>query len=216
MTVITIRGQLGSEAPEIGKACAEVLHINYVDREIITRIAEWLQCPRQEVIAKEILPITLTERIARAIKHDFTRIGYSVRTGPGRDNPFIDDIRYVKGLRSVIRELARSESVVIYGRGSQFLLKKHPDAFHILIVAPLETRIKRIMESLGLYEEAARRKIARSDNSRREFIKRYFKAKLEDPIHYDLIINTEHISFESVVSIIVGAASVKSKVVRSI
>ena len=35
MPVITIRGKLGSGAPEIGKLVAESLHIDYIDREII-------------------------------------------------------------------------------------------------------------------------------------------------------------------------------------
>jgi cytidylate kinase len=35
MPVITIRGQLGSGAPEIANRVAERLHIDYVDREII-------------------------------------------------------------------------------------------------------------------------------------------------------------------------------------
>ncbi len=32
-------------------------------------------------------------------------------------------------------------------------------------------------------------------------IKRYFHAELEDPGHYDLVINTEHLSFEGVNSL---------------
>ena len=38
MPVVTIRGQLGSGAPEIGKLIAEKLQCDYVDREIISQI----------------------------------------------------------------------------------------------------------------------------------------------------------------------------------
>ena len=37
MSVVTIRGRLGSGAPEIGKLVADKLHADYVDREIIWR-----------------------------------------------------------------------------------------------------------------------------------------------------------------------------------
>lgn len=211
MPVITIRGQLGSGAPQIAKACAEALHINYVDREIITRVAERLQRPRQAVIAKEILPTTLSKRIAKALAEDFTRAGYSITSGPGQDNPFLDDLHYIRGLKTVFRELARSDSIIINGRGSQFILKDYPNALHVLIVSPLEIRINRVMESLGLDEKAAQNRISRYDNSRKLFIKKYFKAELEDPMHYDLVINTDHVSYEAAVAMIIRAASLRGR-----
>jgi len=47
--------------------------------------------------------------------------------------------------------------------------------------------------------------IARFENSLCGFIKRYFKAEPEDPIHYALVINTERFSFKADASIIVDA-----------
>jgi cytidylate kinase len=58
-------------------------------------------------------------------------------------------------------------------------------------------------------EEAAKQEIARFDNSSREFIKRYYRAGWEDPVHYDLTVNTENLSYQAAVSIIVQALSVK-------
>jgi len=66
-------------------------------------------------------------------------------------------------------------------------------------------RVKRVMEDIKLDEENAKKEIARSDNSHRTFIKRYFQAELEDPVNYDLVLNTEHLSFEAAASIVVGA-----------
>jgi len=40
MPVLTIRGTLGSGAPEIGKQIAVRLHIDFVDREIIADVAK--------------------------------------------------------------------------------------------------------------------------------------------------------------------------------
>lgn len=54
MPIVTIRGQLGSGAPEIGKGVAELLHADYVDREIIAEVAARLQRDEQDVIAKEM------------------------------------------------------------------------------------------------------------------------------------------------------------------
>jgi len=56
MPVVTIRGQLGSGAPEIGRLVADELHADYVDREIAAKVAELLNAHKQDVIAKEMHP----------------------------------------------------------------------------------------------------------------------------------------------------------------
>jgi len=93
------------------------------------------------------------------------------------------------------------------GRGSQFILKDFPGAFHVLIVASVEVRVKRVMESLKVNEGDARNEIARFDNGSSEFVKRYFKANIADPVNvkYDMVINTNHFNIESAASIIVDA-----------
>ena len=94
---------------------------------------------------------------------------------------------------------------MIRGRGSQFILKDFPGAFHVMIVAPVEVRVKRVMERQKLNEEDARNEITRFDNGSREFVKRHFKANIADPVNYDIVINTNHLSIEDAVSIIINA-----------
>jgi len=211
MSVVTIRGQLGSGAPEIATQVANELHAEYVDREIIAEVAARLNREEEEVMAKETPPVRLLDRIAEAL-------GRSCDFGDGSAGAYLpiqqiplDDTRYLQALESVVRELAHSQSIVIRGRGSQFILKDHPGAFHVLVVAPLEVRVKRVMESLKLDQEASKLEIARFDDSNREFIKRYFRADLEDPENYDLVINTKHISLQSASSIIVDALSIRDR-----
>jgi cytidylate kinase len=209
MSVVTIRGQLGSGAPEVGRQIADKLHADYVDREIIAEVATRLQREEQEVIAKEMPPSSLMGRIAEALGHNYA-FGDAF---PGAYLPTweipLGDTRYLEALKSVVRELARSQSLVIRGRGSQFILRDYSGVLHVLLVAPLEMRVKRVMQNLKLDQEAAEREIERFDNSRREFIKRYFHAELEDPAYYDLVINTERFSFQATASMIVHALSLK-------
>jgi cytidylate kinase len=214
MSIITIRGQLGSGAPEIGKLAAEKLHIDYIDREVIAKVADVLNEYKENVMAKENPPSDLWSRIAHALGFDSTTGSYIVG-GAGIISPLgaylpvwqipFDDAKYLSGLESVIKELGQSRPAVICGRGSQFILKDHPGALHVLVVAPLETRTKRIMQSMEVDEESAEKEIAHSDGSRREFIKRYFHAEMEDPVLYDIVINTEHLSFNDAASMIIGA-----------
>jgi len=207
MAIITIRGQLGSGAPEIGKLIADRLHIDYVDREIIGQIADQIQRPKQDIAAKEMPPGDLLGRISEALEHNaYYKASAYLHTW---EIP-LEDTKYLSALESVIKDIARSGSIVIRGRGSQFILKDLPMALHVLVVAPLDLRVKRIMESSKAKESEAMKEIERFDGSRRVFTKRYFHADLENPVHYDLVINTEYFSYDNAAFIIIGALHSKS------
>ena len=211
MAVVTIRGQLGSGAPEVAKHIADRLQADYVDREIIAKVAARLQREEEEVKAKETPPTTLLGRIAEALEHSYA-------FGDGVAGAYLslgeiplEDTRYLQALESVVKDLVRKQPLVIVGRGSQFILKDYPGALHVLIVAPLQVRMKRLMESRKLDQESARLELERSDKSRREFIRRYFKAEVEDPVHYDVVLNTECLSIQAASSIVVHALPLKAQ-----
>ena len=209
MPVVTIRGKMGSWAPEIGKLISQKLHIDYIDREIIAEVSNRLHLQERDVIAKEMPPATLRGRIAEA----FAR-GYPAGAGlEGASLPFwqmpLDDNRYLDVLKTLITELAKNKEILIYGRGSQFILKDFPHALHISLVAPMAVRVKRTMESLNMDESAARHEISRFDNSAREFIKRFFNAEMEDPVLYDIVINTANLSQEAAANIAIEALKYK-------
>ncbi len=209
MPVITIRGQLGSGAPEVGKLVATKLHLDYIDREIIAEVAHRLRWSKQGIENKEMPPGTFWAKIADALGHSYIpATGYPGVHLPVWEVP-LEDSSYLMGLNSVIKELAANQSIVIRGRGSQFILKDYPGASHILIIAPFDLRLKRVMESMNLNEESARKEVERFDSSHREFIKRYFKAEVENPLDYDMVINTQKTSFETAASIIAETINLK-------
>jgi len=216
MPIITTRGQSGSGAPEIGKLVAVHFNIDYVDREIIAEVAANLHYPEQKIEKQEMPPTGLVKRVLDAIEHSYPPVPDTAAFHPAfmylppSEMPLADS-GYLSGLESVIKGLAAGNSIVIRGRGSQFILKDYPGAFHVLTVAPLETRIKRVMNIMNLDEKSARQKINSFDNSRREFIKRYFKADLEDPVHYDLVINTEHLNYDAAAALVIKAISLKEQ-----
>ncbi len=210
MPIVTIRGQLGSGAPEVGRLVADRLHADYVDREIIAEVAAKLHRQEQEVIAKEMPPSSLLGRIAEALEHSYAfGDGMAGAYLPMGQIP-LDDSRYLQALESVVRELARGQSLVILGRGSHIILKDHPETLHVLVVASPEVRVKRVMQDLALDPEAAKLEIARFDSSLRQFIKRYFKTEMEDPVHYDLVINTGRLGFAAAASMVVGTLSLRT------
>lgn len=210
MPVVTIRGGLGSGAPEVGKLVAERLNIGYADREIIADVAARLQRYEEDILLKEMPPGTVLGRIADALAHVQT-LGTAFEGVylPTWQTPLPDDVHYLEALQSVIKDLAASGSIVICGRGGEFILKNRSDAFHVRVVAPLPVRVKRIMEELKLGEQAAKQEMGRWDRSHREFIRRHFHAELEDASYFDLVLNTAHLDFAAAADVIVHALPLK-------
>ncbi len=214
MPVVTIRGPLGSGAPEIGKKTAERLGVDYVDREVMAKVAARLDRQEEDVKEKEMPSSSLFGRIARALERGYSsEIGFEGAYLHVWQIP-LDDTRYLRTLEAVLKELARNQAIVIQGRGSQFILRNLPKAFHVLVTAPLETRLKRIMQEQNADMESARKEISRFDGGSREFIKRYFKAEVWDPVNYDLVVNTEYLGNEAAAAVIVHALSFKDPTVK--
>jgi cytidylate kinase len=207
MPIVTIRGQFGSGAPEIGKLIAETLNIDYVDRGIIAEVAKNLECHEGEIVAREMPSGNLKIRILETLIKAYTK-GIEGAYLPIRQMP-LDDDRYFQALNKVIRNLAQSESIVIRGRGSQFILKNYRSTLHVYTIAPLTLRIKRVMNNLNLDQQAAELEIDHFEDCRRRFIKKYFNADVEDPSHYSLVINTGDFSLKSAAAIIVNAIPLK-------
>jgi cytidylate kinase len=219
MPVITIRGQEASGAPEIGMLVAQELQIDYVDSKIIADVAARLNRHEIEVIKKETPPRTIFGRVARALATGGGALSedYSSSDGenfymPTEIYPWeipIDDKLYLKTLKTVITELAKSQAIVIRGRGSQFILKDFPGIFHVLVVAPSDLRVKRVMERMKLDEEKAKNEVKRSDSNHHEFLRRYFHAEPENPLDYHLVLNTERMSLQEAAAVIVNAVNLR-------
>jgi cytidylate kinase len=77
---------------------------------------------------------------------------------------------------------------VIVGRGAHLLLGDA--ALRVLAVAPLENRVRTVMEVEGLSERDARRRIVEVESDRHAFILSHFHVAFDDPTAFDLVVNT--------------------------
>jgi cytidylate kinase len=113
---------------------------------------------------------------------------------------------YLDRLQSVIYELAKKGNAVFFGRGGKFLLRSFDCAFHILVTGSMEKRIQRVMEEKRIGREVAEKIINRSDHDKRGFIRFAYDEDWLNPQLYDLLLNTDKLSLDSAVKMIVDAA----------
>jgi cytidylate kinase len=206
MSVITIRGLTGSGAYEIGREAARLIKGDYVDRQVIAQVAGLLNRPKEQVEAKEKMAPGLFDRI-RNILSGSRRIesAYS-RTW---EEP-LDDTEYISALEAVVKDLATGQNVVIVGRGSQHILRNNQSVLHVLVIAPIEDRLNRIMAELQVAREEALKYIEETDASRKAFLQRFYQKDFEDPLLYDLIVNTHFLPCDFAARLITTAANEKN------
>ena len=181
MSVITLSRQLGSQGVEIAKAIASRFNYQYVDKEKIGIALADRGLPRMEI-----------EKLDEK-KPSFW------------DSWTIDRTKFFHHLQMIIYGFAQKNNIVIVGRGGQVLLKDLPGVLNIRVIAPFDVRLRRIMEQQGIKEKQAFRLLQRSDEDSAGFIQTFFKADWEDPCLYDLVINTQKLSVDSAIMMILEA-----------
>lgn len=98
--------------------------------------------------------------------------------------------RAVVAQDKVIKRIAEEGSCVIVGRAADYVLKDNEDLVRVFIYAPMDYRIKRIMEVYGDDYEAARRNVKRSDEARASYYKKISGLEWGAKHNYDLVINS--------------------------
>lgn len=147
----------------------------------------------------------------RLISGDLTAL-YSKDPGAFEKKSVVDDQTYTRIVRETMEKLARQGNSVIIGRGGQMILRDWPGVLHVHLYAPVEVRVQRLMQRLSISEAEARRRIAESDEERRQYIRTmYNNANWKDLKYYDLAINTGDISPEAAAQIIILAAREKGR-----
>lgn len=177
MSVLTISREFGSGGREIGQGVASRLNYNYLDKEQILR--EMSSYGKQwETWAKGL------DEHAPSI---WERFDWSFRG-------------FGSLLKSIIIEHASRDNVVIMGRGGNVILADVPHVYRIRVVAPLESRLDRIMIRESVDYDTASWLIHKTDKDRRQFFKSMFHGDWNNPDDYDEVFDTGDTSVEEVVN----------------
>lgn len=181
MAIITISRHMGSGGIPIAHKGAEKLGYTLVDGDAIMDVAEQYGLTRESVEQADEKPPHFVETLD--LKHEVS----------------------LHLIELIILEFALKGNVIIYGRGGQDLLRGIESVLRVRITAPFEDRVERWAEREWLDPDYARILVRKSDQQRGGFIKYYFDRDWDDPLGYDLVINTQRLSEESAVRVICDA-----------
>lgn len=183
MTCITISRQLGSQGCAVAREVADRLGYRLVWRDLINQAARQAGVP-------EVALDTIDELGLLGLR-------------PTREA----HLAYYQAVRQIMEELASEGNVVIVGRAGQAILRDRPDALHVKIIAPEGLRAERLAARKNVSLEAAVAQVKASDRARRNYLRRYYQVRWDDPQLYDLVLNTARLSVPQAADLICQAAT---------
>ena len=189
---LLISRQRGSDGDKIAQAAGGRLGWHVFDRQIVDAVASRAHV-RQQLI------LSLDER-ARTAFEDTFRSAFEPED--------IGSENYILYLKQVVLALGHQGNVVLVGRGAQYMLPAEC-ALRVRVVAPAEWRATQIAARLNLPIEEAREQILQSDTDRQASVRQYFRQDANDPLNYDLVINTAEVGIEGAADLVLLALEKK-------
>ena len=185
---LLISREKGAGGNTVAQLVGSPLGWQVFDHEIVDEIAKKANVRRQLIESLD--------------EHDQSRIqGIIGQLLAGEE---IDQSEYLVLLKQIVLTLGHHGDVIIVGRGARYIL---PSQFGLSVrmVAPIETRIRRIADNARLSLAAARFEVERVDRERVKWVRRNFGRNVADPLSHDLTVNTAEINVEAAAEVVITA-----------
>jgi cytidylate kinase len=183
---ITVEREYGSGGALIARRIAEHLGWKLWDEELTAEIARLAKVDQKTARLCDERVDPLVYRLFRV----FARGSYERALPLEGISSRFDADQMVAMLQQVIEDVASRGNCVIVGRGSPYILRGHPDAFHVFIYSPRDEKIRRI-RTLGKSEKEAAQLVSEVDAERASFIRHYFGAEWPCRALYNAMINSK-------------------------
>jgi cytidylate kinase len=191
MAVVTISRQFGAGGITLGKMIAEKLGYAFADTEIIKMVAEMAN-----------VSTNFVETVEKEAGGKFSRIINRLVSKPllervlKDERGYIDEEIYLDYLVLIIAQMADDGNVVILGRGSQYILNDHPDAYHFLLIDEFDSRVRFMREHYNLSQNRAEQVVKSEDKRRLNLYRKLHKTDYDRPGLYHLVLNMHRISLD--------------------
>lgn len=188
--IINIGRQFGSGGKEVAEKIGSSLGIRVYDNELISKAAE------ESGFSRELLERSDEKRSVFSL---FSFFGAD-RFGSTRN--YMGDNELFKIQSDVIRGIAEKGPAIFVGRCSNYILRDKAclDAF---VSAPLEARVKRVMERLDVDEDEAKTRIERQDRTRQTYYNFFTFGNWGAASDYDLCVDSSILGIEGTAELII-------------
>ncbi len=189
-TIINIGRSFGSGGGYVGQAIGRELGIPVYDNELISKVAEEKGYSKGLVTGEE-------KRSLFSVSSFFAsgRLSHL-------DSGFVNDNLMFQIQSDVIRSIAEAGDAVIIGRCADYILRDLK-CLDVFVCAPMEYRIKRLVELEGLSPEEAESLMRRKDRTRETYYNYYTFGSWGKADNYDLCIDSSILGIEGTADYII-------------
>lgn len=129
---------------------------------------------------------------------------------PTFSDDFKQDIRnYIAFFRAALYDYIRMQDVIYLGNVGHLLLRDISNVLTIRLIAPLESRIRMLIERKKMTSEEASNYIEKIDAQRRAWTLFIYGVDWLNPMLYDLTLNLQNMNIDAAVEIAATAARLK-------
>ena len=201
MAVITLSRHFGAGGKTLGKLVAKKLGYVFLDDEIIKRVAEKAQSGDWMDALEKNFGGKLLPYISGLVPEGRMEMILDDKKGG------VDEVISVDILQQLLQQIAEEGNAVIVGRGGQYLLRDHKDAFHVLLMADLEDRVQFMEERYNLSLKKALQVVNRQDKRRQNFYRLLEKVDYDQPDIYHLVLNMSKLSLDKACELLITLVS---------
>jgi len=102
----------------------------------------------------------------------------------------------VKRTSETILHLAKLGHAVLIGRGANLVTRTLRGGLHVRLIGSFDKRVHHAEEFYRVSHDEAVKKVKAEDEGRRHYVRQNFAKDIDDPFLYDMVINTDRISYE--------------------
>lgn len=178
--VITIARQFGSLGRPIAARMAEILGIEYYDRDIVDAAAKKMK-----------LPVSTISDADETVSNGFFQMMFPLGQSGIRMQHDVFDTQ-----REIILNIADKGNCIIVGRCADYILESVKNHLRIYIYASYDQRLKNCTSTLKMTEESAKRMIREVDKVREAYHRHYAGYAPEDVNYKDILIDSGMLGVE--------------------
>ena len=213
MAVVTLDGQIGAGAPEVGRRVAKMLAYDFHDRLLLAGVSrrvgatvEALEASEQRMHVRSDRIWSFLERVMTGmalsgaasepffcapLSHLMPRTWDESATDPKTSPREVRPEHLAEALGDHIRAVAASGDAVIVHRAGCLELRDEPATLRVGLFAPWEERVRRLLMREGMkHIEEAERALVERERSQIAYFKEFHSADPHDRSLYDLSIDT--------------------------
>jgi len=169
MSVVAISENIGSLGIEIGRALTAELGYQLAERDIISKAADRFGAA--------------AARLSHAVEERPTLV----------DRLSATQRRFAHYVEATVLEMAARDDIVLVGLASTIILAAMPHTLRVRVTASEGRRVERVAQAQGSHPPMSLDYVRESDRERAGRVRFLYHVDLENPLLYDLVINTDRL-----------------------